>query len=141
MKRLKLIGIAVGAFVLTFALGYVIAVRWLFPPLPEPENGIVVPDLAGSTVQSAQEKLRALGLRLTDITEISHPTQPPGVIIAQSPIPGQQLRELGAVRVAVSTGMPRVESLAPPDTVLLPVDTVTPPPPDTVIAQDSISLR
>ncbi|HEX6558401.1 MAG TPA: PASTA domain-containing protein, partial [Longimicrobiales bacterium] len=37
-----------------------------------------------------------------------HPSRPRGVIIAQSPLPGQQLRTAGAVRLAISAGKPRV---------------------------------
>jgi serine/threonine-protein kinase len=80
----------------------------LFPPLPEPENGIIVPRLTGLSVPAAEARLRQLGLRVTESTQIAHPTQPPGLIIAQSPLPGQQLRQLGSVRLAVSAGLPRV---------------------------------
>ena len=108
-KHVKRAGIILGVLVLTFLIGYVVAARILFPPLPEPENGIVVPDLTGVVVAEADRKLRPLGLERTDVTEIAHPTQPPGIIIAQSPLPGQQLRAGGQVRLAVSGGLPRVQ--------------------------------
>ena len=47
-------------------------------------------------------------LRVTESTQLAHPTQPPGIVIAQSPLAGQQLRSLGAVRLGVSSGLPRV---------------------------------
>ena len=112
MKRRKLLLIAAATIVALFFAGYFVAVRILFPPLPEPENGIVVPDLTGLTVAQAQDKLRPLGLRVSEVTDIAAFTQPPGLVIAQSPIAGQQLRELGAVRLAVSAGEPK--RVAPP---------------------------
>jgi eukaryotic-like serine/threonine-protein kinase len=107
MKKALLIGL--GLLVLTFAIGYAVAARILFPPLPEPENGIAVPDLAGQMARDVDEQLRPLGLRRGDVVEFVHPEQPPGIIVAQSPLPGQQLRQGGVVRVAVSAGLPRVQ--------------------------------
>jgi beta-lactam-binding protein with PASTA domain len=106
MKRSRLIATALGALSVMFVIGYLFAVRVLFPPLPKPKNGIVVPRLTGLEVSAAQERLRGLGLRLTETIELAHPTQPRGTIVAQSPLPGQQLRNLGAVRVGVSAGVP-----------------------------------
>ena len=107
MKKAILIGL--GLLVVTFGIGYVVAARILFPPLPEPENGIVVPDLSGQMAREANRQLRPLGLQTGDVVEFSHPTQPPGIVIAQSPLPGQQLRQGGIVRLAVSAGLPRVQ--------------------------------
>jgi serine/threonine-protein kinase len=106
-SKLALIGVAV--LVGTFGMGYLIATRILFPPLPEPENGIVVPDLRGVVVTEATNRLEPLGLRRGDEIRIAHPNQPPGMIVAQSPLPGQQLRHGGVVTVAVSSGLPRVQ--------------------------------
>lgn len=132
---------AIATTMALFAIGYLATVRWLFPPLPEPHNGIVVPDLAGSTVESAKEKLRRLGLRLTGITEITHPTKARGVIIAQDPIPGQQLRDLGAVRVAISAGVPVVAQPTPAEPPRAQSEDTAPAAPDTTATADSISLR
>ena len=107
MKKALLIGL--GLLVLTFVIGYAVASRILFPPLPEPENGIVVPDLTGTMGEEADRELRPLGLQRGDIVEFAHPSQPPGIIIAQDPLPGQQMRQGGVVQVAVSAGLPRVQ--------------------------------
>ncbi len=101
--------IGAGVLVATFGIGYVVATRILFPPLPEPENGIAVPDLRGVVVAEASARLEPLGLRRGDQIPIAHPNQPPGIIIAQSPLPGQQLRQGDSVTVAVSSGLPRVQ--------------------------------
>lgn len=160
---LKAAGIIFGVTVLMFAIGYVVAVRILFPPLAEPETGILVPSLRGQTVVGAQEMLRDLGLRVTEVTEIEHPTEPMGLVTAQSPLPGQQLREMGAVRLAISAGPPPRPAPAPelvpppspaPELVPSPspapspapdsgVDSVVwsvPPPADSAAPPDSVSF-
>jgi len=104
----KKAAIALGVLVATFGLGYLIAARLFFPPLPEPVNGIVVPPLNGVVVEEARKRLRPLGLVVSDVYEIAHPDQPPGIVVAQSPMPGQQLRNGGQVRLGVSSGLPRV---------------------------------
>ena len=107
-KIVKLAAIGVAVAAIMFFGSYLVAVRILFPPLPEPEDGIVVPSLIGMTVPQAEARMRQIGLRVTESTQIAHPTQPPGIVIAQSPLPGQQLRSLGAVRLGVSSGLPRI---------------------------------
>jgi eukaryotic-like serine/threonine-protein kinase len=104
----KKVGIAVGILIVTFGLGYLIAARMFFPPLPEPKNGIVVPPLSGVIEDEARNRLRPLGLTVSDVYEIAHPDQPPGIVVAQSPLPGQQLRNGGQIRLGVSSGLPRV---------------------------------
>jgi beta-lactam-binding protein with PASTA domain len=133
-KNQKILSALGGGAVVMFLAGYLIATRILFPPLAEPENGIVVPSLTGLTVPQAQARLRRLGLRLTETMDV--PTaQTPGLIIAQSPLAGQQLRELGAVKVGIAAPLPApppAPAPAPaPDSVTLTdtavvTDTVTP---------------
>lgn len=127
----KLIAIGAGILLLTFGIGYVVAARVLFPPLPEPEDGIVVPDLTGNTTDAARSKLQALGLAVSETMSIAHPTQPPGVVVAQSPLPGQQLRSGGQVRLGLSGGLPRVQV---PDVVGFNVERAT-----TVLTQLGLS--
>jgi serine/threonine-protein kinase len=107
MKKAILIGL--GVLVVTFGIGFIIATRVLFPPLPEPENGIVVPDLAGTHLKEVESRLRPLGLQRGEAINVAHPSQPPGIVIAQDPLPGQQLRQGGIVQVAVSGGLPHVQ--------------------------------
>lgn len=133
----RVIGISVGAALLMFVVGYFLAVRVLFPPLPEPKSGIVVPRLTGLLVPTAEARLRELGLRVSDVVELAHPTEPAGIIIAQSPLPGQQLRAAGSVRLGVSAGLPRVDTIPQP-TPTPPVDS-TPPGTDTLrVAPDTL---
>jgi serine/threonine-protein kinase len=119
----KAVAITLGVLVATFGIGYLVATRMLFPPLPAPENGIVVPDLGGTHVSQVNKTLSPLGLRLASgEVRVAHPSQPPGIVVAQDPLPGQQLRAGGVVRVAVSGGLPRVQV---PDVVGFDVERAT----------------
>lgn len=102
-----LIAIAV-ALVVPFAVGYLVAVYVLFPPTEVSSSGIPVPDLIGSTVSEAQRDLVGAGLGEMEITELPHPEAEEGTIIAQSPLPGQELRAGAGVRVALSSGRAQV---------------------------------
>jgi eukaryotic-like serine/threonine-protein kinase len=91
-----------------FAIGYMLAVYVLFPPLPAASEGIAVPDLVGYSTAEAQRMLAEAGLGPLESLELPHPTAPAGTVIAQTPLPGQQLRPGVSATVAVSTGQPRV---------------------------------
>jgi eukaryotic-like serine/threonine-protein kinase len=71
-------------------------------------SGTPTPDLIGRTTSEAQRQLVAAGLGDMQVTELPHPHAEPGTIIAQSPLPGQQLRPGADVRVALSSGRARV---------------------------------
>jgi serine/threonine-protein kinase len=103
-----------GGAVVLFAIGYLIAVFLLFPPPPVPKDGIVVPNLAGQTIDDARERLAPLRLELGDTLSLPHARTAPGLIIAQSPLPGQQLRAGGRVALGLSAGPP---SATVPDVV------------------------
>lgn len=105
-KRI-LIALAV-ALIVPFAIGYIVAVYVLFPPTDVSGSGIPTPDLTGRTTSEAQRELVAAGLGEMEITELPHPDAEAGTVIAQSPLPGQQLREGADVRIAVSSGPARV---------------------------------
>lgn len=96
------------ALVVPFAIGYVVAVYVLFPPTEVSGSGTPVPDLRGRTTSEAQRELVAAGLGDLEITELPHPDADPGTVIAQSPLPGQQLRPGADVRIALSSGPARV---------------------------------
>ena len=93
-------------FVVLFALGYVLAVYVLFPPPAAPEDGIIVPDLTKLTPDAASGRLTPLGLALGDSVRLPHASVAPGLIVAQDPLPGQQMRSGGTVRVGLSSGLP-----------------------------------
>jgi beta-lactam-binding protein with PASTA domain len=105
---LKVAGAALGLFL----AGYLLAVFVLFPPPEAPEDGIVVPDLKGQSLEQARERLRPLQLEIGDTISMPHPSVPFGIVVAQSPLVGQQLRAGGQVSVGLSSGL---ASVAVPD--------------------------
>lgn len=113
---------AVGIVAALFTAGYLLSVYVVFPPLSVPVDGTVVPNLVGRSVSDARRELATLGLTVTDSIQFPHPTVAQGLILAQDPLPGQQLRTRGTVRVGVSTGLP---SVMVPDVVGLSVDRAT----------------
>ncbi|HEX6306776.1 MAG TPA: PASTA domain-containing protein [Longimicrobiales bacterium] len=97
-----------GALLLPLLIGYLIAVFVIFPPTEVAGAGVPVPDLIGLSTSEAQRELVAAGLGDMHTEQLPHPEAEPGSIIAQSPLPGQQLRAGSVVRIAVSSGPPRV---------------------------------
>jgi beta-lactam-binding protein with PASTA domain len=101
------LGIALAAGLIAFGTGYAVATVILFPAPPENGAGIPVPALAGRRLEEAERQLREHGLEVGDVLELPHPDQPVGVVVAQSPLPGQQLRPGARVSLGVSSGPPR----------------------------------
>lgn len=95
------------ALVVPFLIGYLIAVFVIFPPTDLAGDGIAVPDLIDQTAAEAQRALAAAGLGPVEVTQLPHPSAPAGRVIAQSPLPGQQLRAGASVSVALSSGRER----------------------------------
>jgi beta-lactam-binding protein with PASTA domain len=95
------------AIALPFLIGYLIATRLVFPPPQVGAAGVAVPDLVGRSAEEAQRTLVAAGLGELQATELPHPSVPNGQVVAQSPLPGQQLRGGTPVQVALSAGPPR----------------------------------
>jgi len=90
-----------------FGGGYLLATRVLFPAPPPPGDFYEVPDLHGLGLAAATERLEGAGLRLGAVDSLRHPTVPAGMIVGQSPLPGQLLGLEGPVRVTVSVGPER----------------------------------
>lgn len=96
------------ALVVPLAVGYVVAAFFLFPKPQVTAGGIAVPALRGLSTLEAERLLAQAGLGRLQVTELPDDDTPEGQIVAQSPLAGQQLRGGADVRVAVSTGAPRV---------------------------------
>lgn len=106
--RQRRILMGVGALLLPFVIGYIIAVLLLFPPPDVAAQGTGVPSLIGMSLDEARSAVTNAGLGSIDVTELPHPDAAEGTVTAQSPLAGQQLRDGAPVRVAVSAGVPRV---------------------------------
>lgn len=90
-------------------LGAVVAkalLSWLNPPLIE------VPDVVGIDVETAAQRLAEHGISLHVLGEVTS-DRPAGEIIAQSPQPGDTVRQGAAVDVTVSSGPAWVEGGVP----------------------------
>jgi serine/threonine-protein kinase len=100
---LAVLGIALGA-----GAGYLVATRIVFP-LPDvlAASFLEVPDLSGLTVQDAETRLRDVGLLVGPVDSIRHPRVEPGVVVGQTPLPGQLATPGGAIGLSVSEGSER----------------------------------
>jgi serine/threonine-protein kinase len=100
-------------------VGYLVATQLLFPAPPPTGDLFDVPDVRGMGVASARELLAGTGLTLGEVDSLLHPSVTEGLILGQSPLPGQLLRPDSPVRVTVSRG-PQTRSV--PDVTALQVD-------------------
>jgi serine/threonine-protein kinase len=78
-----------------------------------------VPELVGLSTVQAELVLAEAGLGRMEQLAVPHPTAPPGQVLAQSPLPRQQLRPGAGVRVSVSSGPVQVRV---PDLLGQPVE-------------------
>jgi len=95
----------VGALVvalLAFALGFVASsVLWFRGAASEV---IALPDLRGQTEETARTTLRRIGVGLELGPALENPEVEAGRILAQSPLPGEEVSPGAAVRVVLSAG-------------------------------------
>lgn len=106
-----------------FGAGWLVAVYVIFPPPPPPEDTVAVPSLVGRALSDAERLLSEAGLVLEATSEFPHATEPRGIVVAQSPLEGQQLRPGSGVRLAVSSGPRRARI---PDLTGLPETAAVP---------------
>ncbi len=97
------LGFAVGVVLASFLIGYALAVFVLFPVPATASAGLTVPDVVGLPLDEAEREIATVGLTTTDPMWLAAAVDS-GRVIAQSPLPGQHLREGASVQLAVSTG-------------------------------------
>ena len=90
--------------VVGFAGGYLLSTQVVYPLPPPPGDLSAVPDLAGEVPEDASGALAAVGLVLGSVDSLNHPSVPAGLIVGQSPLPGQLSLVGDTVRIALSTG-------------------------------------
>ncbi len=103
-SRLRLAVGALGLAVVGWGLGYLVATRVVYPAPPPPSNLVTVPDLKGQDAAEAAANLVGAGLALGAVDSLLHPTVRRGVILGQSPLPGQLAIRGSEVRVTRSLG-------------------------------------
>jgi serine/threonine-protein kinase len=102
---------AIGGLALAgWFVGYVLATQLVFPAPPPPSDLFQVPDLRGLGLASAGERLAGAGLDMGAVDSLQHPSVAAGVILGQSPLPGQVATPDQAVRVTISSG-PQMRSI------------------------------
>lgn len=97
--------VAVGVLALVgFGGGYLISTEVLFPAPPPPGDVNPVPDLSGQPLAQVDGILADAGFSVAQIDSFRHPTVPEGVVLGQSPLPGQLALVGDSIRLAVSMG-------------------------------------
>lgn len=117
--RIPFFGKIVLVLVGSYAFGWVVATRLLFPAPPPPGDLYPVPDVRGETLERAAERVRESGLSLGAVSRVRHPEVDSGAVVGQAPLPGQLQRPEGSVRLTLSLGP---EHRAVPDLVQLRAD-------------------
>lgn len=98
------LGAAVIILLGSFGVGYLISTQILFPKPETAGAGIPVPDLYGLEREEALRRLAEAGLEAGEVLELVNREMEPGRVLAQDPVPGQQLRQGARVDYAVSGG-------------------------------------
>jgi serine/threonine-protein kinase len=99
-------------------IGYLVSTQLLFPAPPPPGDLFEVPDLSGLGIATARERLAGARLSLGAVDSLLHPSVGVGMILGQSPLPGQVASPDFPVRVTISLG-PQTRSV--PDVRMLEV--------------------
>ncbi len=99
-------GVTAAVAAALFVVGYVVADLWLTPGSRTADAGplVTVPELVGLTNDEAKGRLEQLGLEYGIRSTVAHARAPEGAVLAQSPIPGQQVRPGAPVEVTLSRG-------------------------------------
>ncbi len=99
---LRVLGLGLGAFV----VGYVLTTLLVFPGFGR-QAIVTVPDLRGRTFAAARRISDDAGVDLARGPWLYHPTVDSGAVLAQSPLPGQEVTRGAQVRVTLSAGRER----------------------------------
>jgi serine/threonine-protein kinase len=102
--RLRRIAALIGASLGGLLLGYLGATQVLFPAAAPPGETTEVPDIRGLSLDEAMDRLSDAGIDLGEIAELQHPRVDSGLVVGQSPLPGQRVRPDGAARLTLSLG-------------------------------------
>jgi serine/threonine-protein kinase len=97
---LQVLGLAVFGWL----AGWLVATQLVFPAPPPPNDLVAVPDVRGLGLATARERLRGAGLDLGVVDSLRHPSVERGLVLGQSPLPGQLAEPGDGVRVTRSLG-------------------------------------
>ena len=97
---------ALGVAAVMFGVGYLLAALLFFRG--GGAHVVTVPDLRGQPEAEARRVLDRLDLEMERGSALVHPEVPVGSVLAQSPLPGQEVPPGSVVRVTLSAGRDRV---------------------------------
>lgn len=92
----------------SFGVGYMLSTQVLFPRPDTAGTAIVTPSLYGERREAAERAIGEAGLEIGNVMELASTQTERGRVLAQDPVPGQQLRRGAAVSIAVSAGRPEL---------------------------------
>lgn len=90
----------------SFGTGYLLSTQVLFSAPETAGSGVAVPDLYGLDREEAEELLAEEELGVGRVETLASADVPAGLVIAQSPVEGQQLRPGATVDLVLSAGPP-----------------------------------
>ncbi|MET0398255.1 MAG: PASTA domain-containing protein [Longimicrobiaceae bacterium] len=99
---LRVLGIGLGAFV----VGYAFTTLLVFPGFGR-QAIVTVPDLRGRTFGAARRLADDAGVEVSRGPWLYHPSVDSGAVLAQSPLPGQEVTRGAMVRLTLSAGRER----------------------------------
>jgi eukaryotic-like serine/threonine-protein kinase len=99
----RLVGVGLILGVAAFAIGFLITALVLFAG-GAGDDVVTVPDLRGRTEAEARQVVRRAELDLEVGAPLTNPEVPSGQVLAQSPLPGEEVAPGSTVRVTLSAG-------------------------------------
>jgi eukaryotic-like serine/threonine-protein kinase len=100
--------IGLGVLLLGSWGGYLYATQVVFPGAERTASHFEpVPDLRGTSLMEAEQLLEGQRFRMGRVDSIQHPRAQTGVVVGQTPLPGQLLEAEGVVELTLSLGPER----------------------------------
>jgi len=93
---------AAGLALLGWGAGYLLATQVVYPAPPPPSDLVEVPDVRGLGLSPASDRLAQARLLLGPVDSLHHPRAAAGLVLGQSPLPGQLAEPGTEVRVTLS---------------------------------------
>lgn len=106
---LRWLVLALAVLLVSYGTGYLLSMFVLFPRPETAGAGIAVPELAGRSIADAESAIQDAGLVVGEVRGLKSMTADSGQVLAQDPVPGQQLLPGATVSLGVSTGPPELQ--------------------------------
>ncbi len=113
-KKNKMIGllnyakVLIGFFLIVY-IAYVALDSWILPDIIHSKEKVLIPDLAGTNIDEAKDKLLQMDLLVEVTGEQFNAKVPPQTVIRQSPNPNSEVKSGRTVYLTISKGKQTVE--------------------------------